>query len=108
MNIGGVKINATEIDKIINACPDIKEGFCFQLKNDATADSLMALICIKQGVEVSQALNKFEQMMKKELPKVKCISGVFVVDQIPLNLNEKLMRNEAQRIIIGLKPHWFL
>ncbi|WP_421761414.1 ANL family adenylate-forming protein [Devosia sp.] len=94
LNVGGKKLNASELDEIIQAHPDVRDGYCFIDRNDFDGEILAIVATLKPGAS-RRCLAEIRDAAVEKLGQSKAPQRFYVTDTLPRNENGKPMRQEA-------------
>ena len=94
LNVGGKKLNASELDEIIEAHPDVRDGYCFIDRNSNGGDILAIVATLKPGAS-ARCLAEIRDAAAAKLGKSRAPQRLYVTDMLPRNENGKPMRQEA-------------
>ena len=102
VNVAGAKVNAAEVDRVIQSCPGVKQGICF-VDTSEPLPRLMGLLVLDNN-DIYSVLPRLQESIARELPRAKRIRGVYSVESIPVNANGKPLRQEAMDCLDGRSP----
>lgn len=94
LNVGGQKLNASELDEIIEAHPEVRDGYCFIDRNSTGGDILAIVATLKPGAS-ARCLAEIRDAAAAKLGKSRAPQRLYVTDTLPRNENGKPMRREA-------------
>lgn len=100
INAGGRKLNAAELDEIIQAHPDVADGYCFIDRDQFGADVLAAVLALTP-VAAPGCLAEIRDAAIAKLGKSKSPQRFYIAARVPRNENGKPMRQEAAAAIAG-------
>lgn len=105
LNLGGFKIHAAVLDRIIQACSQTADALVFLQPNEGGIPLVAALVELMPGAEQQDAIAAYQsafdhyQYLSDARP-----CTYFFCDSIPRNDNGKPMRDSALRLAKGLTP----
>jgi acyl-coenzyme A synthetase/AMP-(fatty) acid ligase len=99
INTGGNKINAIDIDAIIERHPDVVDGYCFLETNAFGHGVLSAIVQLRRGA-AAESLRSIKADIIDELHHSIWPRKIYLTDRVPRNINGKAMRSQA----IALAP----
>ncbi len=100
INAGGRKLNAAELDEIIQAHPDVADGYCFIDRDRFGADVLAAVLALTPTA-VPSCLAEIRDAAVEKLGKSKTPQRFYIAAKVPRNENGKPMRREAAAEVGG-------
>jgi acyl-CoA synthetase (AMP-forming)/AMP-acid ligase II len=104
LNIGGTKLNAAELDEVIQSLPVVHDGYCFAVADVHGTDTLCAIVTLKPGADPA-SLEALRQVVTDRLGKARVPQLVYIAPRgVPRNENGKPMRRLAQAAVAGLEP----
>ncbi len=104
LNIGGVKINAVDVDEAIQQSQGIADGICFVQTNQAGINELMALIVPEKSIRVEKAIYNMHQYIQNNLSHLAgLLKKVYIGQLVPRDVNGKTLRHKANDVINGLR-----
>jgi acyl-coenzyme A synthetase/AMP-(fatty) acid ligase len=103
LSAGGMKLNAAELDEIIQFLPGIADGFCFMRPDRQGVEMLSAMVTLRPGVG-PEALRLLRTVATARLGQSRAPRLAFVVEKLPRNDNGKPMRSAAAELAAGLTP----
>lgn len=104
-NLDGFKINANEIDRILQACPQTADALAFLESSDDAIPAISALVELVPSTELAEAISAYEAAFaQSKIPSLACPRRYYICDSIPRNINGKPMRRQASEIAHKLTP----
>lgn len=94
INAGGRKLNAAELDEIVQAHSDVQDGYCFIDRDQFGADVLAVVLALTPTAAPS-CLAEIRDAAIAKLGKSKAPQRYYVAARVPRNENGKPMRREA-------------
>ncbi|PHS70439.1 MAG: hypothetical protein COB22_08095 [Cycloclasticus sp.] len=105
LNINGVKINAENIDEIIQSSKGVKEGLCFSETDQDGVLSLAVAVHLDETTDVAAVVKDiYASMNKKKMRVVEFPTKIYEVDEIPRNSNGKPMRHKLTKVVENITP----
>ncbi|MBA3661747.1 MAG: AMP-binding protein [Gammaproteobacteria bacterium] len=107
MNLGGIKISAAEIERVLSPLPEVEELAAIGVSQSKMGpQQLIIYVVAKPHLDESVLYSKLQQQINKELNPFFKIHEIIVVDALPKTASNKIMRrqlrNEYQKRIIPL------
>lgn len=99
LNVGGVKVNPSEIDEVLMSSSAVEDALTFSLTLKDSAQ-LLALVVKPTDLDIKVALGGI-QIAQARLPKFKRVTGICFVSELPRNENGKPVRKDAYRVLEG-------
>ncbi len=96
INLAGLKLNAADLDEVLQLHADVDDGYCFIAKDEAGADVLAAVVSLRPGANPADAA-AIREVAARGLAAAKVLKRVYVVDTVLRNENGKPMRAESAR-----------
>ena len=94
INLNGVKVNPSKIDRIIESYPDVKEAACFPLTKSDGRIILGAVFVSEQKKFDLKKLVDYLLIQSEQYP----VPEIFIQDnKIPRNYNYKIARHELSK-----------
>ena len=103
LNAGGMKLNAADLDEIIQFQPEVSDGFCFLLPDRLGVEILSAIVTLRPGAGL-EALRSLRTVATARLGRSRAPQLAYVVEKLPRNENGKPMRSTAAQLVAGLTP----
>lgn len=103
LNAGGMKLNAAELDEIIQFQPGVADGFCFMQPDRQGVEILSAMVVLRPAAG-PDALRSLRTVATARLGPSRAPRLAFVVEKLPRNDNGKPMRSAAAALATGLTP----
>ncbi|WP_421761415.1 class I adenylate-forming enzyme family protein [Devosia sp.] len=94
INAGGRKLNAAELDEIIQAHSEVQDGYCFIDRDQFGADVLAVVLALTPTANPS-CLAEIRDAAIAKLGKSKSPQRFYIAAKVPRNENGKPMRREA-------------
>jgi acyl-coenzyme A synthetase/AMP-(fatty) acid ligase len=94
INAGGRKLNAAELDEIIQRHPDVRDGYCFIENDEHGADVLSVVVSLHPGAS-HDGLSSITDAAIQKFGRSKAPQRIYVTDTVPRNENGKPMRTQA-------------
>ena len=94
INAGGMKLNATDLDEIVQRHPDVEDGYCFIEVDDQGVQTLSVVVALRRGASPT-GLPSIIATATEHLGRSKCPARIYVADIVPRNENGKPMRTQA-------------
>jgi acyl-coenzyme A synthetase/AMP-(fatty) acid ligase len=99
VNIGGVTVNLIDLDKIVQSCSFVSDGFSFVIENNEGIDELHLIACFCEGEDIEVSSNKILKIISKYTTPGARPKSVFVSGTIPRTSTGKPMRNKVLSIL---------
>lgn len=101
LNAGGMKLNATELDEVIQLHPDVADGYCFMLPNAGGVDTLCAMVALRPGRDPA-GIETLRSMATAKLGRSRAPRRVYVTEAVPRNESGKPLRAAAAQLAARL------
>ena len=101
LNIAGTKLNAAEVDEVLQLHPDVVDGYCFLEKDEHGSDVLAAIVALRSGAPTAGASTIYDLTVKR-MGRAKSPKRLYVTDMVLRNENGKPMRAESAKAAQGL------
>lgn len=98
LNLGGVKMNAVDIDDQLIAMDEVKDGYCFVLTDADGADKIGALVVLKDSADPATAPAAIMAQLASGLPGSAQVLSVAIVSSLPRTPMGKPIRREAAKL----------
>lgn len=89
INVGGVKVNPTKIENIINELEYVSNCRVYGRKNSVLGNLVQADLMLKRDVNIKDIKNDLSRLIKS---KYEIPAKINIVDEISLNSNNKISR----------------
>lgn len=99
VNIGGVTINLIDLDKIVQSCKFVSDGFSFVIENNEGIGELHLIACYFEGEDIEVSSNKLLEIISKYTTLATRPKSVFVSGTIPRTSTGKPMRHKVLSIL---------
>lgn len=103
LNAGGMKLNASDLDEIIQLHPGVADGYCFLDTNTQGVEILSAIVALRPGA-TSDSLHAVRSMATMRLGRSRAPRRAYVADAVPRNENGKPLRARASELAATLTP----
>jgi len=103
LNAGGMKLNAAELDEIIQFQPGVADGFCFMQPDRQGVEILSAMVALRPGAG-PEALRTLRVIATARLGPSRAPRVAYLVEKLPRNENGKPLRSAAAELAAGLTP----
>ena len=102
MNIGGIKVGAPEIERIVNSHGDVHESAAVSVHQGAEGrEKLVVFIVLNGEREERQMLTELNMLIARQLNPLFKIHKLVFTDQLLKTASNKIMRRELRRQFIG-------
>ncbi len=101
INVGGVKLNAGELDELIQLHPDVADGYCFIERTEGGFDRLAAIVSVREGVDANR-LQGLRAFATDKLSSASLLKHLYVAHDVPRNENGKPRRGDAAELVRDL------
>ncbi len=103
LNAGGMKLNASDLDEIIQLHPSVADGYCFMLPDAQGVDVLSAMVSLRPGA-TPESLGTLRAMATASLGRSRAPHRAYVAESMPRNESGKPMRAAAAQLASRLEP----
>jgi acyl-coenzyme A synthetase/AMP-(fatty) acid ligase len=104
LNLGGVKLDATQIDHQIQSLPSIVDAVSFENTSALGTEQLAVIVQAEEGADPKKLAEKIRAYCKKVLGAHVVPKELYFCDETPRNENGKPMRHKAMEMVIELSP----
>jgi acyl-coenzyme A synthetase/AMP-(fatty) acid ligase len=105
VNVGGMKVNVNDYDRMIKSHPMVEDGVCFAMNINEMYPEIIALIKLKAIESPRTSVSQLKEYLNKGislgLPK---IVRVYFSEDLPVNPNGKINRKDLEQFTANLKP----
>jgi acyl-coenzyme A synthetase/AMP-(fatty) acid ligase len=103
LNAGGMKLNAADLDEIIQFQPGVADGYCFMQPDAQGVEILSAMVALRPGAG-PEALRSLRTVATARLGPSRAPRLAYVVEKLPRNDNGKPLRSAAAELAANLTP----
>ncbi|MCR6736468.1 MAG: fatty acid--CoA ligase family protein [Afipia sp.] len=103
LNAGGMKLNAADLDEVIQLHPDVADGFCFLHANGQGLEILSAIVALRPGASPA-GLGDLRAFATHKLGRSRAPHHLYVGEIVPRNENGKPMRARASELAATMTP----
>lgn len=101
LNLGGVKINAAEVDDHLRALPAVADAMCFDVPSDDGPNELLAFVVPRPGVEMSDIAAQCEQLVAPVIGKARMPRRLIQIAEVPRAHDGGAKRFLCRQIYLG-------
>ena len=103
-SLGGVKVNATIVDEIIQTSCGVRDGICFPERVASGIDELAAIISLEHDVNAADVVASMQRTISEKLGPDRIIRRIYVSELVPRNATGKATRHLAVEAVKNIKP----
>lgn len=94
MNLGGIKVSAVEIERVLNTHPQVRESAAVtEHDRSGGPERLVAYLVLDEGVESTDQLKReLQRLLSNDLNPLFRLAAIVVTDALPRTASQKVMR----------------
>ncbi|MBT9314827.1 AMP-binding protein [Leptothoe spongobia] len=97
MNLGGIKISAVEIERVLQALPNVQEVAAISSASSGPSELVIYAVLTPSGQSTQQDLqNCFQQAIRQCLNPLFQIKDVVIVETLPRTASQKILRRDLR------------
>jgi acyl-coenzyme A synthetase/AMP-(fatty) acid ligase len=93
VNIGGVKVDCSDIDDVITSFPEVIDGYSFVRENSDNSQSMHFIISLDKGCKLSELSPKLSKKLQNEFGPASIPQSIFLTDNVPRTSTGKPVRH---------------
>lgn len=95
---GGVNISPEEIDELISSHPNVAEGVAAAYPDEVMGEKICAVVVLRENTSLTLSDLK-DHMSEKKVAKFKWPERLHIMEALPRNAMNKVVRKEIERLI---------
>lgn len=95
MNLAGVKVSAVEIERVLQALPNVQEAAA--IASTCQGPSELIIYAVLNDLHPTDLHDSFQQAIRQHLNPLFRIKEVVVVDQLPRTASQKILRRQLRK-----------
>jgi acyl-coenzyme A synthetase/AMP-(fatty) acid ligase len=104
LNLSGVKVDAAGVDTIVQNVPGVRDGYCFEDRNEGGASFLSLLVELDEGMTLDSFINAFYRALNDSGLYYR-VHRVYVTKDPPRTMTGKPVRRLAADYVRAQKAH---